>query len=159
MNFRDVYEFDPETYSGGGGGLPGTPRRFMQQQSQQQQEVDFDSNAEAGREYNPETSFNPQGGLLGRLLSLQAEQSRYQPNGGQAQAPFAPRDPNFRQLPQVSNGAPRPMPVSPASQAEASAPLTQAEYEADQAAACQRSRTRATGARSEERFPYRSSFA
>ena len=31
MNFRDAYEFDPESYAKGGG-LPGLLRRVMQQQ-------------------------------------------------------------------------------------------------------------------------------
>jgi hypothetical protein len=85
VNFRDGYEFDPETYDGEGGGLPGMLRRFMQQS--QQQGADFGLTPNGGPEYGPETAFSPQGGLLGRLLSLHAEQSRYQPiseNGGQA---------------------------------------------------------------------------
>jgi len=132
VNFRDGYEFEPETYGGEGGGLPGVLRRFMQQS--QQQGADFGLSPNGAPEYSPETAFNPQGGLLGRLLSLHAEQSRYQPiseNGGQA--PSLPRDPNFRQLVRVPSGTPLPMPGSPAPLAEASTPQTQAQYEADQA--------------------------
>jgi len=40
-----------------------------------------------------------QGGLLGRLLALQAQQAGYQPNAGYSGSPqLAPSDPNFRQL-------------------------------------------------------------
>jgi hypothetical protein len=109
------------------GGLPGMLRRAMMLQSQQQG-GNFGSTPDGAREYNPETSFSPQGGLLGRLLSLQAEQSRYQPfveDSGQ------PRDPNFRQLSQVPDVAPSPIPSAPVSRAEVVAPQTQ--YEADQA--------------------------
>jgi hypothetical protein len=104
----------------------------MEQQSQQQQGVDFGSTPNAVPEYSPETSFSPQGGLLGRLLSTYAEQSRYQPfseNDGQA-PPVSP-DPNFRQLARVPNGAPRPMDHPFAPPAEASA--QRAQYETDQA--------------------------
>jgi hypothetical protein len=133
MNFRDAYEFEPETYGGEGGGLPGMLRRFMQQQSQQQG-VDFGTNVEARREYGPETSFSPQGGLLGRLPSLQAEQGGYQPiSENSGLPPSAPQNPNFRQLARVPNGTPLPMPGSPAPQAEAATPQMQAQYEGDQA--------------------------
>jgi len=132
-NFRDAYEYDPETYANEGGGLPGMLRRAMMLESQPQG-VDFGSTPNGAREYNPETSFSLQGGLLGRLLSLQAEQSRYHPfveNGGQP--PSMPRDSNFGQLSRVPNGTPQQMPGSPAPQAEASSRQTQAKYEADQA--------------------------
>jgi hypothetical protein len=133
MNFRDAYEFDPETYGGEGGGLPGMLRRFMRQQSQQQQGVDFGSTPNGAPEYSPETSFSPQGGLLGRLLSLQTEQRGYQPiPGNNVQAQSAPRDPNFRQLARVPNGTSLPKPRSPAPQPEASTPQMQAQYEPDQ---------------------------
>src|ERR1700681_3754170 len=133
MDFSDAYEFDPETYGGEGGGLPGMLQRYLQQQSQQQG-VDFGSVPNGAPEYSPETTFSPQGGLLGRLLSLQSEQSAYRPfmeNGGQA--PSLPEDPSFRQLARVPNGAPLPMadPFEPP--ADASPPQTQTQYEADQA--------------------------
>jgi hypothetical protein len=42
FDFRDAYEFDPESYAGGGG-LPRLLSRVMQQQSVQQQGADFGS--------------------------------------------------------------------------------------------------------------------
>jgi hypothetical protein len=71
--------------------------------------------------------------LLGRLLALHAEQSQYQPvpeNSGSS-SPFALPDPDFRLVSRAPNGAPPAMPGSSAPQA--SAPQTQAQYEADQA--------------------------
>jgi hypothetical protein len=53
--------------------------------------------------YDPEGYGSPQGGLLGRLLALQAEQNPYQSvagNNGSALA--ASSDPNFRQLVRVN---------------------------------------------------------
>jgi hypothetical protein len=40
MNFRNAYEFDPETDDGEGGGLPGMMRRYIEQQRLQQQGVE-----------------------------------------------------------------------------------------------------------------------
>lgn len=93
MNFRDAYELDPETYTGGGG-LPGRLRALMQQPGAY---PDATPNVAPGATFD--SSGSPQGGLLGRLLALQAEQSRYQPvreNSGQP--PSVARNPNFRQL-------------------------------------------------------------
>lgn len=104
LNFRDAYEFDPETYGGEGGGLAGMMQRYMQQQNQQQQGVDFGSSPSGVPNYNSGTSFSPQGGMFGRLLSLQAEQSAYQPAaeiGGQTASVWP--DPNFRQLTRIPN--------------------------------------------------------
>src|SRR2546423_1082297 len=126
LNFRNAYEFDPETYGGERtSGLLGRLQTIVQQGGVPSA-VDFGSPANAAPEYSPETSFSPQGGLLGRLIALQAQQSRYQPvamNSGREQ------DPNFRQLVRVPNGVPLPTPGSPAPQAEASALQTQAQYE------------------------------
>lgn len=83
MNFRDPYEFDPETY----GGVPGMLRRYVQQQG-----AELGPSPSAGPEYN---SGSAQGGFR-RLLALHAEQSQYQPvpeNSGSS--PFA--SPNFRE--------------------------------------------------------------
>ncbi len=104
LNLRDGYEFDPEAYAGEGGGILGMLNRYMQQQNQQQQGVDFGSTPNGAPEFGPEISFSPQGGLLGSLMSLQAEQSAYQPAaviGGQA--PPAWPNPNFRQLARLPN--------------------------------------------------------
>jgi hypothetical protein len=120
MNFRDPYGVDPETY----GGVPGMLRRFVQQQG-----VEPGSNASAGPEYNSDST---QGGLLGRLLALQAEQSQYQPiSENSGSSPFASPNPDLRQVSRMPNDAPPAMPGSPAPQAFV--PQTQAQYEADQA--------------------------
>jgi len=72
----------------------------MQQQSVQQQDADFGSAPSKSSEYNSESFGSPQGGLLGRLRVLQAEQSQYQPDAGERALP----DPNFRQLSRLPNG-------------------------------------------------------
>lgn len=94
MNFRDRYEFDPETYAGDGG-MSGVLRAAIQRYG-----ANPTSPADADSEAAPGNPAAPQGGLLGRLLSLQAEQSRYRPvpeSGGQptsvAQSPNLHRPP------------------------------------------------------------------
>lgn len=127
-NFRDAYEYDPETYDGEAGGLDGMMRRYIEQQRLQQQGGDVGSPSSGLPDYSSRNSFNPQGGLLGRLQSLYAEQGGFQPtleNGGQTPL-VSPPGPNYGQLLRVSNGAPLPMSASPT-------PQTQAQYEADQA--------------------------
>jgi hypothetical protein len=102
MNFRVPYEFDPETY----GGVPDLLRRFVQEQG-----AELGPSPSAGPEYN---SDNPQGGSLGRLLALHAEQSQYQPfpeNSGSS--PFASPNPDFRQVSRMPNDAPPAMPGFP----------------------------------------------
>jgi hypothetical protein len=74
---------------------------YMQQQSRQQQGVDFGSASNGTPDYNPETSFSPQRGLLGRLLSLQAEQSGYQPSAENSEQTSVSPDPDYRQLARV----------------------------------------------------------
>jgi hypothetical protein len=131
INFRDAYEFDPESYVEGGG-LPGLLKRVMQQQSVQQQGADFGSTPNNSPEYNPDSFSSPQGGLLGRLRSLQAEQSQYQPiSGTNERVPSLPQDPNFRQLSRLPNGAPSLTPSSSVSPAPPSQSIQQ--FEADQA--------------------------
>ena len=94
MNFRDAYEFDPETYAGEGG-LLGMLRAVIQQQRGQNP----GSTPNVAPEANPDSSASSQGGLLGGLLALQAEQSRYQPiPENSAQPPPVLRNPDFRQL-------------------------------------------------------------
>jgi len=102
INFRDGYEFDPESYASGGG-LSGMLRRALQEQSLLRQGVDLSSTPNGAADYDPDNYGSPQGGLLGRLLSVQAEQGRYQPLPEDTRsAPFAPRDSNFRQLSRIS---------------------------------------------------------
>jgi hypothetical protein len=73
MNFRDRYEFEPETYTGEGG-LSGMLRAAIQQYG-----ADPGPAANVGPGSASDGSANAQGDLLGRLLSLQAEQNRYRP--------------------------------------------------------------------------------
>src|SRR5258708_7658495 len=123
INFRDAYEFDPDTY---GGGLPGMLRRAMQQQGS-----DFGSTPNTTPEYNSSIYDGPQGGLLGRFLALQAEQSSHQPVASDnGQIPSMSQNP--RQFSRVPSGASSPMPGSPVPQAVDSASQAQAQYEADQ---------------------------
>jgi hypothetical protein len=99
MTFRDAREFDPETYRGEAG-LLGRLQAIMP--ASQPRTVELSSKPNGGTEYNPETSFSPQGGLYGRLLTLQAEQSRYRQTPlNTGAAPFTRQDPNFRQLSRV----------------------------------------------------------
>jgi len=93
MDFRDAYEFDPETYAGEGG-LLARLRALMPQQ-----EAYPGGTPNVAPEATPNGPSSPQGGLLGRLLALQAEQSRYQPiPESSGQPPSQARNPNFRQL-------------------------------------------------------------
>jgi hypothetical protein len=95
FNFRDAYEFDPETYGGERGGILGRLQAMMQQSPQQG--TDFGSTPNGASESNPDGYGGPQGGLLGRLLALQAEQSAYQPiSGNSGPGPSVPQNPNFR---------------------------------------------------------------
>jgi hypothetical protein len=76
VNFRDAYEFDPETYGNqAAGGLLGRLRAIMQQQSG----ADPGSNIAQVPPHDPDTYVGQQGGLLGRLLALQQQQGEYQP--------------------------------------------------------------------------------
>src|SRR5450631_1732467 len=97
LDFRNADEFDPETYAGEGGGLPGMLRRYAQEYG-----IDFGPAAVGAPEYDPDSYGSRQGGLLGRLRALQAVQSQYQQVAGNAgQAPFAPQNPNFMPAPQM----------------------------------------------------------
>lgn len=96
MNFRNGYEFDPETYAGEGG-LLGRLRAVIEQQDARN-----GLTPNVTPEANPNGSGSPPGGLLGSLLALQMEQSRYQPVlDSRVQPPMAARNPNFRQLSRV----------------------------------------------------------
>jgi hypothetical protein len=131
LSVRDAYEFDPETYGGEGGGIADIIRRHLQSGSQQPG-TEFASAPSGTPDFSPETSFSAQGGLLGRLLSLRAEQSQYQPTSDDNdRATFVSTDPNFRQLARIPNSL-QPMPL-PAPQPQASASHMQAQDEADQA--------------------------
>jgi hypothetical protein len=102
LDFRDAYEFDPEAYGGEGGGLPGRLRRYAQEYG-----IDLGPTSSGAPKYNPDSYNSPQGGLPGRLLALQAQQSQYQPVGGNGgQAPSAPQNPNFTPVPQTPITAP-----------------------------------------------------
>lgn len=91
MNFRDAYEFDPETYAGEGGLLARLRAAISQQEAYP------GGKPNAAPEANPSGSGGPQGGLLGRLLALQAEQSRYQPiPESSGPRPSTTQNPNFR---------------------------------------------------------------
>jgi hypothetical protein len=57
-------------------------RRAMGQQGPQQQGTDFGLTPDAAPEDNLDSYGDPQGGLLSRLLALQAEQRQYQPSVG-----------------------------------------------------------------------------
>jgi hypothetical protein len=134
MNFRDAYEFDPETYSDEGGGLPGMLRRVMQQQRLQQQGVDFGSTPNGAPKFDHDSYGSPQGGLLGRLLALYAEQGGYEPiPGSGGPVTFALQNPRFRPLAQIPNGGPLSMASPPVPHAYASTLQMEPQYEADQA--------------------------
>src|SRR5260221_2817087 len=57
-------------------------RRAMQRSAPQEQGVDFGSMQNAPPEDSSDSYGSPKGGLLGRLLSLQAEQGQYQSLAG-----------------------------------------------------------------------------
>ncbi len=78
--------------------------RTMQQQSQQQNGVDFGSTRNGASEFDPDSYGTPQGGLLGRLHALRAEQDGYQPGSG-VQAPFVQQNPNADQAQQAREAA------------------------------------------------------
>lgn len=78
-------------------------RRAMQQNAWQQQGADAGPMPYGTPEYDANSYGDQQGGLLGRLFALQAEQNRYQPIADNSRAaPFVSPDPNFRQLSRVS---------------------------------------------------------
>jgi hypothetical protein len=112
LNLRTAYRFDPETddnqYSGG---LLGRLQAMMQSQGGEY----FQPGADSGSTPNSaNNNSDPQGGLLGRLLARQAEQSSYQPfSVSSGQAPSEPRDPNFRRLARVYITDPRQDGVDP----------------------------------------------
>jgi hypothetical protein len=120
MSFRNAYEFDPNGAQRAGGllgmlqammqqgqvgaGADFTPQNPGSQTPTVPQISDYGETPPTRITVRPIDAYSlhdpeSDGGLLGRLLSLQAEQSRYQPapvNSGQT--PSAPPDPNFRQL-------------------------------------------------------------
>lgn len=102
INFRGPYAFVPGRFAGGGD-LPGALERVMQKQSLQQQGADLGSTSTGVSEYDPSSHGSPQGGLLGRLLTMQAEQERYQSDPEETRSTsVTPRDSNFRQLSRIS---------------------------------------------------------
>lgn len=86
------------------------------------------------REANVDNYGGPQGGLLGRLLALQAEQSGYQPTQTGKWPSSLTSDPNFTRLARIRNDTPLPMSGSSAPHAIGSAPPPASQQnEADQA--------------------------
>jgi hypothetical protein len=81
MNFRDAYEFDPETYGDqGAGGLLGMLQAMMQQG---RAGVDSGSNAAGAHVYDPSTYSGQQGGLINGLSASQQQQAEYRPKATQ----------------------------------------------------------------------------
>jgi hypothetical protein len=77
-------------------------RRAMQQYDPQQQGADFGETPNAAPQDSSESYGSPQGGLLGRLLSLQAEQGQYQPlAGSNGQTPTDWQTPDAGQAPRA----------------------------------------------------------
>jgi len=109
VNFRNGYEFDPETYGGSGvGGLPGLLRQVMLQQG-------APSQANPALAQDPSGYDNPRG-LFGRLLALQAEQPEMLgDNEGRRPSPL----PNsaIRQL-SARVATPPPVAIRPTSRSE-----------------------------------------
>lgn len=119
---RNAYEFDPNSY--GPGGLLDRLQALL---PQSQQDLDFATSPNVGSEFEPATYGAPQGGLLGRLLALQAEQSRYRPTPTEnEQAPFTPKDPNFRQLSRAPSSGSVSTPAA-GEPPEPAAPLSEAD--------------------------------
>jgi hypothetical protein len=101
FDFRNGYRFDPGTYGNQrAGGLLGLMQEAMAQQALQQHGPGFGSAPNAvGQQNSGAYGDAPPGGLLGRLLALQASQPQQPPvGGGDGQTPPAAPDPNFRQL-------------------------------------------------------------
>jgi hypothetical protein len=91
MKFREAFEFDPETYAGEGG-LIGRLRALVP-------EVYPGATTNVAPGVAPDSSGSPPAGLLGSLLALQAEQSRYQPiRESNRPPPTEPQNPNIRRL-------------------------------------------------------------
>jgi hypothetical protein len=100
-NSYGAYNLDPEPYDAQySGGLPGRLRAIMQQDQGQAYFQPTVGSGATSSGANSDVSL--QGGLLGRLLALQAEPSRYEPlSETDGQAPSEPRGPNFRRLARV----------------------------------------------------------
>ena len=107
-------------------------RRAIEQQRAQQQGDDWNSPSRVP-DQTPDSDQGPQG-LLGRLRALLAEQSQYQPVAGtDGSAPAQPLDPNFRQLSRVPSTMLPPMLNSLTPETGSLTPMSQGEYEANQA--------------------------
>jgi hypothetical protein len=109
-NFRSASEFDPETYDGrNASGLLGRLLAIVQP-SQNLPGNNSGSNPIGAAQFDPRDYDGPQGGLLGRLRALQAQQSQYQPtpgNDGQTQ------NPDFRQVSPRPSASGAGSPASP----------------------------------------------
>jgi hypothetical protein len=112
MDFRDAYEFEPDTYSPTAG-LLGRLQEIVQQR--QVRPTASSSIPDRLSEYDSSTYGNPQGGLLGRLLKLQAEQGLYQPNlANTGSMQSAPLSSSFaqRETATTQQGQYRPVPAA-----------------------------------------------
>ena len=76
MNYRDAYEFDPETYQNqGAGGLLGRLQAMMQQG---QAGAEPGQNTQGTPIYDPENYAGQRHSLIGRLTASQEQQADYQ---------------------------------------------------------------------------------
>ena len=90
------------SYVDQGGGLLGMLLRGMQQ-DRDQLNVNSSSGSNGASEADSGNNGSPQGGLLGKLAALQAQQNPSQPLiSNNALAPSDPRNPNFRQLSRIA---------------------------------------------------------
>src|SRR6266702_1037455 len=87
MNFRNAYEFAPETYGDqGAGGLLGRLQAMMQQG---RAGVDPGSNIAGAPVYDPSNYSGQQGGLISGLSALQQQQAEYRPKAIQGRSGLA----------------------------------------------------------------------
>jgi hypothetical protein len=107
-NFRGASVFDPESYDGqNASGLLGRLLAIVQP-NQNLPGSNCGPNPSGAAQFDPQDYDSLQGGLLGRLLALQLDQSRYQQSpGSHGQAAFAPQSPNVAQGPMFSDSTAR----------------------------------------------------
>src|SRR6266403_4645301 len=90
LNFRDAEEFDPQTFGGeGAGGFLGRLQAIVES-GQIQPGADSGSPSTGAPGFDPGNYDSPQGGLLGRLMALQMQQSQVEP--GAELSPQIPGD-------------------------------------------------------------------
>jgi hypothetical protein len=132
LNFRDAYEFGPETYGRqSAGGLPEMIERAMREEALQRAAAPG-SSLNARPEYDSSNYEGLQGGLLGRLLALQAKRDRYWPiSQNVSEAPLAEPYANER-LRHLANVISTPIAGPSLAEVSASSQATP-QYEAEQA--------------------------